>query len=162
MPCSCSRCTNRSRVRAEVMPMPLRRGPSIKLLNLEPAPKIVERRMARQVDLQGCNRSVPLGHRMKVRARSGILPRAGIAHPIYLPSPRIFRSDNGLGAVPVPQPGHLDAPQLPVRQVWNIDVENDRPLLRTLQWMPRDTLKELRRHACRAGEIARAVRRQAK
>src|SRR6202167_4117563 len=162
IPCSCRRCTRRSRVRAEVMPMPLRRGPSIKLLNLEPSFEIDQCRMPRQIDLQRRDGSVPLRHGVKVRARTRVLPGAGISHPIHVAAPRVLRLDDGLRTMPAPQPSYLDAAQLAVRQVWNIDIQDDGALLRTMQWMLRDTLHELRGHPRRAGEIAWAVRRQAK
>src|ERR1700689_179147 len=114
MPCSCNRCTKRSRVRAEVMPIPLRRGPSIKLLNLEPAFEVDQGSMPRQVNLQRRDGSVALRHSVKICARTRVLAGAGISHPIHLAPARVQCLDDGLRAVTVAEPRHLDAAQLPV------------------------------------------------
>jgi hypothetical protein len=64
--------------------MPLSRGPSMKLLKLEPFVQLGQRRMTGQIDLQGSDGSKPFRHGMEIRARSGILATAGIAHQYTL------------------------------------------------------------------------------
>src|SRR5271170_6153653 len=157
IPCSCSRCTSRSRVRADVMPMPLRRGPSMKLLKIEPPLEAQQRVMARQIDLQRRDRREPFSDSVKVRARPRVLTGAGIAHPVYVAAPRILRLDDGLGAVPAAQAGYLDAAQLPIRQIRNIDIEDDRALLRAPQRFLRHASHQLRGQLCGQAKIARAV-----
>src|ERR1700730_11485844 len=115
MPCSCKRCTRRSRVRAEVMPIPLSRGPSMKLLKVEPLLQIGQSGMTLQIDLQGRDGREALGHGMKIRAGSGVLAGTGIAHPIDIAASRIFRLHDRLAAMTAAEPRHSDAPQLAVR-----------------------------------------------
>src|SRR5438552_13894905 len=95
-----------SRVRADVMPMPDIRGPSMDLLNPEPSAEFRQRRVPGQVDLQRRDRGVPFGDGVKVRAGPGILAGAGIAHPIYLPAPRVARPHDGLAAMAVAKASH--------------------------------------------------------
>src|ERR1700728_647724 len=125
IPCSCRRCTRRSRVRAEVMPMPLSRGPSMKLLKLEPFVQLRQRRMTGQIDLQGRDRGKPFCHGMEIRARSGILATAGIAHPVHVAPSRIFCLHDGLAAMTAAEACHLEAAELTVGQVRHVDVEDD-------------------------------------
>src|ERR1700688_1567831 len=117
MPCSCKRCTRGSRVRAEVMPIPLRRGPSMKLLKLEPLLQFGQSGMTGQIDLQGSDGCETLGDRMKIRTGSGILAGPGVAHPVDIAAARIFRLHDRLAAVAAAEPRHLDAPQLAVGQI---------------------------------------------
>src|ERR1700685_1351729 len=145
MPCSCSRSTSRSRVRAEVMPMPLKRGPSMKLVKIEPPLETYERVMASQVDLQRSYGREPFRNGVKVRARPCVLSRTRIANPVYVAAARILRFDDGLGAVPAAEARHLDAAQLPVRQIRHIDVEDHGPLLRAAQRILRHSAHQLRR-----------------
>src|SRR5271168_4978813 len=112
IPCSCKRCTRRSRVRADVMPIPLSRGPSMKLLNLEPFLQLRYRRMARQVDLQRSDGGESLRDGMKIRARSGILAGTGVAHPVDAAAPRVLGLHDRLAAVTAAEARHLDASQL--------------------------------------------------
>ena len=78
--------------------------------------------MPRQIDLQRRDGSVPFRHRVKISAWTRVLSGAGISHPIDLAAARVPRLDDGLRAVTVAEPRHLDAAQLPVRQVGNIDI----------------------------------------
>src|SRR5271165_3972265 len=112
IPCSCSRCTSRSRVRAEVMPMPLKRGPSMKLVKIEPPLEIRKRRMAGQIDLQRSDGRITLRDSVEVRAGARVLSGACIAHPVYVAAARILHFDDGLGAMPAAEARHLDAAQL--------------------------------------------------
>src|SRR5277367_3846635 len=96
MPCSCRRCTKRSRVRAEVMPIPLSRGPSMKLLMREPLLQFGQSRMARQIDLQRRDGREAFGHGVKIRAGSGVLACPGVAHPVDVAAARVLRLDDGL------------------------------------------------------------------
>src|SRR5580692_5524198 len=133
IPCSCRRCTGRSRVRAEVMPMPLSRGPSMKLLKLEPFLQLGQRCMTGQIDLQGSDGGKPFRHGMEVRARSRVLAIAGIADPVHIAPPRIFCPHDGLAAMAAAEAGHLEAAELAVRQVRHVDIEDDGPDLGPLQ-----------------------------
>src|ERR1700730_14169970 len=133
IPCSCRRCTSRSRVRAEVMPIPLRRGPSMKLLKLEPLLQFGQSGMTRQIDLQGSDGRKASGHGMEIRTGSCVLAGAGVSHPIDVAAPRIFRLHDRLSAMPAAESRYLDAPQLTVRQIRHVDVENDRSHFRPLQ-----------------------------
>src|ERR1700678_553457 len=99
MPCSCSRCTQRARARAQVMPIPLKRGPSMKLLKLEPALELVQSRVARQIDLQRRDGRETVGNRMKIGARPGILAGAGGSHPIHVAASRVLGGDDRHGAM---------------------------------------------------------------
>src|SRR3984957_13545458 len=158
MPCSCKRCTKRSRVRAEVMPIPLRRGPSMKLLKLEPLLQFGQSGMSRQIDLQGSDGRKAFRHGMKIRAWSGVLAGAGVAHPVDIAAPRIFRLHDRLAAVAAAKPRHLDAPQLTIGEIRHIDVEDDGSRIRTRQPVSRHLLHQLRRHLRGSGEVARASR----
>src|SRR5579863_5635669 len=109
IPCSCRRCTRRSRVRAEVMPIPLRRGPSMKLLKLEPFRKFGQRRVTRQIDLQRRNGCKSIGHGMEIGAGSRVLTGARIAHPVHVAASGIFGLDDRLAAMPAAEARDLDA-----------------------------------------------------
>src|SRR5580704_9306370 len=100
IPCSCRRCTKRSRVRAEVMPMPLSRGPSMKLFKLEPLLQFGQSGMTGQVDLQGSDGCKAFGHGMEIRARAGVLTGPGIAHPVDIAAARVLGLDDGFAAMP--------------------------------------------------------------
>ena len=74
MPWSRRRCTSRSRVRAEVMPMPAKRGSvGHGCTPVEPFATLVERRMAGEVRLQRRHRDEPLRDRVEVGARARLL-----------------------------------------------------------------------------------------
>src|ERR1700722_389218 len=126
IPCSCRRCTSRSRVRAEVMPMPLSRGPSMKLFKLEPLLQFGQSGMPGQIDLQGRDGREALGHGMKIRTGSGVLARSGVAHPVDIAAARILGLHDGLAAMAAAEAGDPDAAQLTVRQIRYVDIENDR------------------------------------
>src|SRR5450631_165980 len=130
MPWSCSRCTNRSRVRAEVMPIPLRRGPSIKLLKFQPTLQLGQRRMTRQVDLQRRDGCITLRDRMKVGAGPCVLARAGGSDPIDISATRVLRTHYPLRSMTIAETRHFDTAQRPVWQIRHIHVEDYGPL----QW----------------------------
>src|SRR3982075_1313681 len=108
IPCSCKRCTRRSRVRAQVMPIPLRRGPSMKLLKLEPLLQFGQSGMTRQIDLQRSDGRKAFGHGMKIRPGPGVLAGTGVSHPVDIAAPGIFRLDDRLAAMAAAEPRHLD------------------------------------------------------
>ncbi len=105
--------------------------------------------MARQIDLQRSDGREPFCNGVKVRARPCVLSGTRISHPVDVAAARILGLDDGLGAVPAAEARHLDAAQLPVRQIRHIDVEDHRPLLRALQRILRHSPHELRRHLAR-------------
>src|SRR3984957_12151316 len=158
IPWSCRRCTRRSRVRAEVMPMPLSRGPSMKLLKLEPFLQLGQRRVTGQIHLQGSDRGKPFGHGMKIRARPCVLAIAGITHPVHIAPPRILCPHDGLAAMAAAEAGDPDAAYLAIGEVRHIDVEDDRPYFRPLKTLLRHSPHQLRCHLRSAGKIARAAR----
>src|ERR1700693_1012807 len=108
IPCSCRRCTRRSRVRAEVMPIPLSRGPSMKLLKLEPLLQFGQSGMTRQIDLQGSDGRKDFAHALKIRAPSGVLSGADVPIPLDIAAPRFFRIHDRVVAVVDAEPRHLD------------------------------------------------------
>src|SRR5690606_40172807 len=93
-------CTSRSRVRAEVMPMPEKRT-SATWPPVEPLSHAAERRMARQVDLQRRDRHEALADGVEIGTRPRFLPRAGRTDPEHRPAPRVARAADRLGAMPV-------------------------------------------------------------
>src|SRR6266404_7976039 len=99
MPCSCKRCTRRSRVRAEVMPMPLSRGPSMKLLKVEPPLQFGQSGVTCQIDLQRRDGCKALGDGMKIGAGSGVLALTGVAHPVHIAASRVLRLHDRLAAM---------------------------------------------------------------
>src|SRR5476651_1828646 len=113
MPCSRSRCTSRSRVRAEVMPIPLRRGPSVKLLKLEPALEFGQSRVARQIDLQGSDGRETLGNGVKIGARTRVLTVPRGSHPIHVAAARVLGGHNRFAAVPAAEARNFDPSQFP-------------------------------------------------
>src|ERR1017187_8786181 len=130
MPCSCSRCTSRSRVRADVMPMPLRRGPSVKLLKLESALEFGKSRVARQIDLQWRDGRETPGNGVKIRARTRVLTGTRGSHPVHVAAARVLGGHNRFAAMPAAEARDLDPAQFTVQQVRNIHVEHDRSLQR--------------------------------
>src|SRR5215472_18671220 len=71
MPCSRSRWTRRSRVRAEVMPMPVSRRSVIDAF--QPAADGGQCAVAREIDLERRHRYEALGDRVEVRAGPCVL-----------------------------------------------------------------------------------------
>src|SRR5579872_6466788 len=98
IPCSRNRCTSRSRVRAEVMPMPLRRRSTIDAF--QPLRHELERAVPGEIDLQRRHRDEPLRYGVEVRPRPGILLRSSGSDPVDLAAPRIARGYDALRAVP--------------------------------------------------------------
>src|ERR1035441_3299326 len=123
MPCSRSASTSRSRVRADVMPMPLRRGPSVKLLKLEPALEFGQSRVARQIDLQGSDGREAFGDGVKIGARTRILTGARGSHPEHISAARILGGHNRFAAMPAAEARDFDAAQFTGRQIRHIHVE---------------------------------------
>src|SRR5579883_2821936 len=99
MPCSRSRCTSRSRVRAEVMPMPesLMSG----MNTFQPALQIGQRGVACQIDLQGRHGDETLSDGLEVGAGTGILLRSHRPDPIHRSASRILRAHDRLGTVAI-------------------------------------------------------------
>src|SRR5208337_4834290 len=128
MPCSCSRCTNRSRVRAEVIPMPLRRGSSMKLLKRKPTLEFGQRHVPRQIDLQRRDGGKALRDRVKVRARSRILALARGSDPIHIAAARVLGAHDRFAAMARTEPRHSNPAQLTVQEVRNVHVEYHRSL----------------------------------
>ena len=116
MPCSCSRCTSRSRVRAEVMPIPLRRGPSMKLLKLD-SHRCSSGSAAWRVKsiCSGVMEAKPCAIAWKSVPGPGVLTVAGSAHPVHIAAPRILGRHDGLAAMAVAEARDLDAARAPRR-----------------------------------------------
>src|SRR6202051_163347 len=133
IPCSCRRCTRRSRVRAEVMPIPLSRGPSMKLLKLEPLLQFGQSGVAGQIDLPGSDGGKTFGAGLKIRAGPRVLTGTGVAPPVDIAASRVFRLHDRLAAMAAAEPRHLDAPQLAVGQIRHIHVEDHRSGFRPLE-----------------------------
>jgi hypothetical protein len=91
---------------------------------------IVERCMARQVNLQGRDRDVATGDGMEVGAFACIRALAGWTHPIHRATAWVRCTHDRRGPMPVPEARGLEAAQLLVRQVRNVDVEYHRRMER--------------------------------
>src|SRR5712672_2509464 len=102
MPCSRRRCTSRSRVRAEVMPMPDRRRSVIDAF--QPAPDCGQGRVTGEVDLQRRHRDVSLGDGVEVGTRTRVLLRAGGTDPVHRTPARVLRPHDRLGTVAIAEP----------------------------------------------------------
>src|SRR5271165_5173118 len=107
--------------------MPLRRGPSMKLLKRQPAFEFGQRRVPRQVDLQRSDGGKAFGNRMKIGARTRILPLARRSNPVHIASARVFGAHDRLTAMARAEARYSNSAQLAVRQVRDIHVEDDRP-----------------------------------
>ncbi len=166
MPCSRSRATSRSRVRADVMPMPLTLLWSFTCAasaahSVRPpshSPISVERRMARQVDLQRRDRHVAIGDGMEVRALARVRALAGRPHPVHRAAARIGRAQHGRRAMPVPEARRLEAAQLLVRQVGHVDVEDHRRVQRRALQAQQQFARHARGRRRNAGLHARPAR----
>src|SRR5882672_2669356 len=152
MPPSFSRCTSRSRVRAEVMPMPLTRGSTIDAP--QPFIETFERRMTRQIDLQRCHRYEPVPYGVEIRARTGFLLRSGGTHPIDRSAAWILGAHDRLGAMPESEPRRLQPFQVIVGPVRNVDVE----YRGGMQRRPRQLRYQLACDASRSLEVSLAAR----
>src|SRR5579883_2395184 len=108
MPCSRRRWTSRSRVRAEVIPMPENRRSGMDAF--QPLLYGGERRMACQIDLQGSHGNPTLGDGFEIGSRSGILLRPGGPHPVHRPPARIVGGHDGLGAMAIAEARAAKAP----------------------------------------------------
>src|SRR5512145_3332043 len=129
MPCSRRRATSRSRVRAEVMPIPLTLLWSFTPASVvrsfrapgKPLADLAERGMARQVDLQRRDRDVAAGHRVEIGALAGVGALARRADPVDRSAARIAGPHHRRRTVPVPQARGADAAQTFVRKVRHVD-----------------------------------------
>src|SRR5260370_7680088 len=99
------------------MPVPRRRGPSMKLLKVEPLLQFGQSGMTRQIDLQGRDGREALGHGMKIRAGSGVLARTGISHPVDIAASRILRLHDRLAAMTAAAPRPSYTPKLAITQL---------------------------------------------
>src|SRR5207248_2283678 len=109
MPCSRRRCTSRSRVRAEVMPMPDRRRSVIDAF--QPGPDCGQCRVAGEVDLQGSHRDVSLGDGVEVGAGTRVLLRPGGTDPVHRTPARVLRAHDRLGTGAIAEPADAKAPE---------------------------------------------------
>src|SRR5262245_12289798 len=128
MPLSLRRCTSRSRVRADVMPMPSRRRSTID--TPQPARQLLESAGPRQIDLQRGHRDEAARDGAEIRARTGVLLRTRRSDPIDGTALWVLRAHHGFGAMAVAEPRRLQTLQLGVRPVGYIDVENHRRVQR--------------------------------
>src|SRR5579872_1808813 len=143
MPCSLRRWTRRSRVRAEVMPMPVRRTSVINAF--QPARQGGQGRVTCQIDLQGRHRDIPFRDRMKVRPGSGLLLGPGRTDPIDGPAMGILGAHDRLGGVAETQASGAKAPQLGIRLIGHVDVEDEGPLERPAQQLGDQSPRHFRR-----------------
>src|SRR5580698_714286 len=141
MPWSRSRWTSRSRVRADVIPMPLRRRSTIEAF--QPVRHHVERVVAREVDLQRCHGNEALRHRVEVRTRSGILLWTGGADPVDLSAARIARGHDALGAMSESEPCAAESPQACERHIGDVHVEDECALERAREQLLHERARDL-------------------
>src|SRR2546425_11911652 len=102
MPCSRKRCTSRSRVRAEVMPMPDRRRSVIDAF--QPGPYRGQRRVTGEVDLQGSHRDISLGDGVEVGPGTRVLLRPGRTDPVHRTPAGVLGAHDRLGTVAIAEP----------------------------------------------------------
>src|SRR6185312_5124654 len=133
--------TNRSRVRADVMPMPESRRSGMNAF--QPMLQGGQRRMARKIDLQGSHRNITLGDGLEVGAGPGILLRPGGSDPVNGPAARIVRGQDGLRAVAKPEPRAAKALERREGHIGHVDIENERRLERALDQLPDELLRDL-------------------
>src|SRR5579872_1268306 len=131
MPCSRRRCTSRSRVRAEVMPMPAIRRSAIEAF--QPAPDCGQRAVAREVDVQRRHRDVAACHCVEVGAGTGVLLRARRTNPVDRTAARILGAHHRSRAVAKAEAARAKAAQLPERHVGHVYIENECRLERLLE-----------------------------
>src|SRR5882757_3810016 len=141
MPCSRRRCTSRSRVRAEVMPIPANRTSAIDAF--QPALHGRQCGVSGQVDLQRRHGNIALCDGVEVRPWTGVLLRSSWADPVYGAASRILRPDDGFGSVAVTESGRAKATKLLERHVRDVDVEDMRPLQRLTQELRDETASHL-------------------
>src|SRR6516225_10129033 len=110
MPCSRRRWTKRSRVRAEVMPIPARRRSAIQAI--QPAGERGKHRMAREIDLQRSHRDIAVRHGVEVGSGAAFLLGARGSYPVDRTSARILGAHHRLGAVTVAESAGAEATQL--------------------------------------------------
>ena len=146
MPGSRSRVTSRSRVRAEVMPMPETRESLIVVASrraaAQPLVEVRQRRVAREIDLQAASptRSRSPRHRSRCLRPRRRPPRG--PDPVHRTTARIGALDNGLGAMTMTEACRTKTAQLLVRQIRHVDVEDHRGMQRRA----REAHHELARH----------------
>src|SRR6202521_6484597 len=109
MPCSRKRCTSRSRVRAEVIPIPDRRRSVIDAF--QPGPDCGQCRMTGEVDLQGSHRDISLGNGIEVGTWTRVLLRPGGTNPVHRTPARVLRAHARLGPVAIAEPAGAKPPQ---------------------------------------------------
>src|SRR5687767_7072996 len=110
MPCSCRRWISRSRVRAEVMPMPAKRMLIARVRSRpEPGAQRIQGIAIGQVHGERRHRDIAVGYGVEVRAGACILAGAGGTDPVDRTAARIFGANHVLGAVAIAEARDLDA-----------------------------------------------------
>ena len=158
MPCSRRRATSRSRVRADVMPMPLCRVVIHRHSGRPLSQSPISSRAACRVrsTCSGVTETYPFATASKSVPSPASAPSPGRADPVHRAPARVGRAHDGLGAVTVAETRRLEAAQLLVRHVGHVDVEDHRRVQRrALQ--PHD---QFARDACRGGEVAAVAQDQ--
>jgi DNA-nicking Smr family endonuclease len=100
--------------------------------------------MTGEINLQGCNGHKTIGYRMEIGALACILPGASRPDPVHAFTLGIGHRNNRLGAMPATQARRLDAAQLVIGQIRNIDVERDATLNRLFKQPRNQLLRHLR------------------
>src|SRR5215831_13860788 len=129
-PCSRTRSTIRARVRVEVMPMPSKLPPAALIgaarrSDREPLAHPRKLRMVGEVDLQRRHRDVALLDRVEIGPLARVGGRSRRAHPVARLAARRLHLDDRLGLVPLAEPRDAITLDLVLRQVWNVDVEQE-------------------------------------
>src|SRR5690606_7707597 len=89
-----------------------------------PAGDLLQRLVARQVDLDRGDGDVAGAYRVEIGTRAGVFLRAGRPDPPPLAAARVGLRDARLGAVAAAQPPDLEAADLLPGQVGHVDVED--------------------------------------
>src|SRR5579872_7241155 len=140
MPCSRSLCTSRSRVRAEVMPIPLRRRSTIDAV--QPVRDQVERGVARHIDLQRRHRDEALRDGVEVGSGPGVLLRTCWTNPVHLSTARIAGGHDPLRAMTKAQTCAAKASQTLEGHIRDIHIENERTLERACEQALHQSLRD--------------------
>src|SRR5579862_7907903 len=124
MPCSRNRWTRRSRVRAEVIPIPDMRRSAID--GIQPAGKRRQRGVAREIHLQWSHGHVTLRNGVEVGSRTLVFLCTGGTDPVDGASARILGAHRRLGAVSVAESTGAKTAQRLIGHVGYVDVEDER------------------------------------
>src|ERR1700751_1907885 len=104
------------------MPIPERRRSVID--PFQPGTERSERAMPYEVDLQRRHGDTPLGNCVAVGTRPRFLLRARGTDPVHRAAAWILGSHHGRRAMAIAETAGTEAPQLPGRHVWHVDVED--------------------------------------